>query len=391
MDFRTATTLVILSSFLATASATDIYLPSLPGMADYFASSADALQATISIYLFAQVLSAPAWGALSDHFNRKKILLAGMIIFILGSVLCALATNVPILLCARSIQGIGAIAPYVIGWATISEIYAKEESAKVMSLMGGVMTVAPLLAPIVGGEIDGHFGWRANFIVIIVISILTLLFLGISKFGHKINKEPGKFAMKDTLAGYVIVLKNRPFVMYVLIFAFLGAGEFAYLAIAPFYLESIKALTASQIGMFISFAASSYIIGALAAPKIINWLGTKASLQIGVLLCLASGMLLLIMHFLSNSSLIFFAIGASSYLLGLSIAWGPSTSNALNQISARERGRASAVRSLLNTLAQASGAALGSLLPDTSLLPLAGVFLAASTCAMVSLKFARKN
>lgn len=391
MDSRTLTALVILSSFLATVSATDIFLPSLPGMAEYFGSSPEALQSTISVYLFAQLGSAPLWGTLADRFGRRRMLFWGMSLFLMGSLLCVSAVSVPMLIAARVLQGIGAVSCPIIGWATLSDLYPKDESIRIMSIMGGVMTVAPLVAPTLGGVIDEAFGWRVNFLCIFIIALVSLLLLVFGRFDPGNTSERDRFHLLGTFKGYVKVIANRSLVGYVLVFAFLSAGEFTYLTIAPFYLEMQHGYEADDIGYFISIAAFAYVVGAFGANRIAKRFGVDQSFAIGIAFAALAGFILMGAATVFAPSARIFAIAAAFYLFGLSLVWGPATSRALQQVPSTQRGSASAVRSLLLTMVQFLGAELGTLMPDSSLQPLGLVFFAFAMCSMLAFLVAKRS
>lgn len=305
--------------------------------------------------------------------------------------MCMLSTSLPMLLIARFIQGSSAIAIPIVGWSTITDIYTKEESAKVIALMGSIITLCPLLSPVLGGFVDAALGWRINFLLIFIIALSSLLLMSRRQFERATTEKKGRLNLHNTFRDYASILKNWSFLNYVLMYATLCAGELAYLTIAPFYLETNLHFNADQIGMYISYAAFAYVVGSLANRNIIKSLGIMGALAIGVSLTLVGGAIMFAGHFLLNHSLTIFIVSASFYLFGMSLVWGPSTSEALHKISSEKRGSASAMRSIIFTGFQSLGAALGGILNPSSLLPLAFIFLVTGICAAIGFVFARSG
>lgn len=390
MHSRTLTAFIILLGFITVISATDIYLPSLPGMATYFNSTASVLQSSIAIFLIAQFGGAPFWGLLSDHVSHKATLSFGLALFLLGAILAACATNVSWFLGARFLQGLGAIAIPIVGWASISQLYPKEKAAQIMSLMGGIMTMVPLIAPMIGGQVDTHFGWRANFVILSLVAFVPLVLLSFLPL-TKSESSPKKISLPHAFNSYKVVLSNRGFLGYVLVFALLCSGEFTYFTIAPFYLEEALGLSAEQIGYFIALVACAFMIGSFCVSKIMARIGNNKTIYLGIGLCFAAALVLFFMHFVCGPSLLIFAIAAAIFLFGLSITWTLSILLALQQVPFAHRGKASASRSIINTALQAAGSTAGQIFFNHTILPMALYFVAVSFCALFAFKFAHSN
>src|SRR5699024_5333213 len=141
----------------------DMYLPSMPAIAREFHVSDGAVQLTISNYLIGFGLGQLFYGPLSDSFGRKPIILFGLILFLFAAAACALSQTISQLITIRLFHGLAAAACAVVVNALLRDLFEKEDFSRVMSFVTLVMTIAPLLAPIVGGWLLIWFSWHAIF------------------------------------------------------------------------------------------------------------------------------------------------------------------------------------------------------------------------------------
>lgn len=374
--------LLIAMASLSTISSTDIFLASLPSMATYFGASDEATQLLVPVCLLGSLMGGPILGLLSDHFTRKKILLVGLSIFLFGTALCALAPSLTFLLYARFIQGFGGAVSPVVGWALVQDLYPGDKSAKVMSWMGSIICIAPLVAPGLGGYLHVTFGWQGSFVFIFLCAMLTIILM---LFFLSQGEKPGekkKISLGYTMKTYTQIITNRTFLCYISFFSFITFAEWCYLTLIPFYFENILHLAPNIFGLYISGSASFYVVGSMVTPMILNWLGTLKTLFFGILLSLVGSLFLVgISLFLPQAPLLI-VLAVGLYFLGAAIVWGPSVARAL-QCFAGARGAASAVRSFLITTASVLGGMLGSFLDDTSIVPLSLLMLIMALACLI--------
>ena len=370
MTSRTLQTILVVLVALAMVSATDIFLPSLPSMTIYFGASEDTTQLAIPIYLFGSLLGAPTLGILSDHFGRRPVMLWGIGLFLFGTALCIYSSTLPIFLSARFIQGFGAIVSPVVGWAIIQDLYPADESAKIMSWMGSIVSVAPLVAPGLGGYIHIAFGWQGNFFLIFLFAAMTLILMFFLKPKTEVRSKKEKLSPLTTFKTYARIIMDKSFLFYVSFFALLTCGEWCYLTLIPFYFENSLHLSPNIFGLYLSASASFYILGTLLTPMILNWLGIRKTIAVGIGLALGGSSGLLCISFLAPTFPHLIVIAVGLYFMGTAVIWGPCTSRALQRFE-NIRGAASAARGLLLTASFALGGFIGSLLDDSSIIPLA--------------------
>ena len=365
--------IVVMVASLATISATDIFLPSLPSMTTYFSASVDATQLVVPLYLMGSLIAAPFMGTLSDVYGSRRILFWGIVLFALGTAACVYAPSLTFLLGARFLQGFGAIVSSVVGWALLQDIYPADEGAKFISWAGSVSCIAPLLAPALGGYIQIVFGWQGNFFIIFVCAILTLILMLYSKPVTKRASERRKMSPLATLKTYGAIITDKPFLFYISFFSLLGCAEWCYLTMIPFYFENTLHIPPNVFGLYLSLSAAFYGLGAVITPSILKRIGVNRTLAIGLKVTFVGGLLFLFVSVLMGTYPLLIALAMGLYFFGTSIVWGPSVSRALQRFE-NDRGAASAVRSFLNMAAFATGGFIGSFLDDSTLVVL-GLFL----------------
>ena len=162
-------TLVMLGPF-----SIDLYLPAFGAIGGEFGVPPVALQATLSAYLFAYAFMMLWHGALSDALGRRPVVLAGLVVYAVATLGCAIAGNIESLLLVRALQGLSAGAGLVVGRAIIRDRYHGSEAQKVMSQITLVFSIAPAVAPVVGGILLNTLGWRSIFWVLFAFTLAVL-------------------------------------------------------------------------------------------------------------------------------------------------------------------------------------------------------------------------
>ena len=163
-DTLALTALLALITALGPVS-TDMYLPSLPDIGRVLSASPAEVQLTLSAYLAGFALGQIGYGPLSDHYGRKPVLLIALALFCAGNVVCAAAPRIEVLIAARALQAMGGSGAIVVARAIVRDLYSGPRAGRELSLMGSIMALAPIAAPLIGGVLQTAFGWRANLVV----------------------------------------------------------------------------------------------------------------------------------------------------------------------------------------------------------------------------------
>lgn len=284
--------LAILSALMGFASiSTDLYLPALPAMARALNSNAGAMALTISSYLIGFSLGQLLWGPVGDRFGRRIPIAMGLVLFALGSAGCAMAGSAWALIGWRMVQAVGACAGVVLARAMVRDLYSGARAAQMMSTLMTVMAIAPLIGPIVGGQILVFASWRAIFWTLVGIGLATLaaLFaLPETLPSERRNREPMTVAM----ARYGSLVRERRLMGYAGAGAFFYGGIYGYVAGTPFAYISYHHVAPQFYGLL--FAAG--IVGIMAAnlinARLVMRLGGERLLRAGTLVAAVSGMAL---------------------------------------------------------------------------------------------------
>jgi DHA1 family bicyclomycin/chloramphenicol resistance-like MFS transporter len=239
---------------------TDLYLPALPAMGRALGADAGTMELTVSGYLIGFSLGQLLWGPMGDRYGRRAPIAVGIVLFLVGSVGCALATGPWEMIGWRVLQAAGACAGVVLARAMVRDLYAGSRAAQMLSTLLTVMAIAPLIAPLLGGQILAFAGWRAIFWTMVGTGLLTLVAL--FKLPETLPRERRNTApLLGALASYGRLLRNRRLLAYAGAGGFFYVGIFAYIAGTPFAYITYHHLAPQLYGLL--FAAS--IVGIMAA------------------------------------------------------------------------------------------------------------------------------
>lgn len=230
--------------------AIDMYLPAFPRIAEAFGAQVPDIQRTLASYFVGIALGQLIYGPLADRLGRKAPLYFGLALFGLGSAGCAMAWSVRSLTVIRLVQAMGGCAEMVICRAIVRDLFDDRKAAKVFSSLMLVMGLAPILAPLVGGFLAGHWGWRAIFWLHAGAGVATLvstaLFFRESLPPERRTRQSGG----DVLRTNVRLLGHREFMLHALTVSVGTAGLFAYVGGSPYVFEKIFHISEARFGLF---------------------------------------------------------------------------------------------------------------------------------------------
>ncbi|WP_137974166.1 multidrug effflux MFS transporter [Pseudomonas sp. F(2018)] len=259
MNFRILLILGTLSAF--GPMAIDFYLPSFPTLARVFGTDVDHVQMSLASYFAGTALGQLIYGPLADRFGRRKPLLAGLVLFTLASLACALAQSLEWLIVARFVQALGGCAGMVISRAVVRDLCDPLASAKVFSKLMLVMGVAPILAPLGGGVLLQLFGWQSIFLGLVLFSALCLAAVLLWLPETRSAQFPVQ-PLGGALGRYSLLLRDRLLIGYGLTGGVAMAGMFAYISGSPFVFIDLYGVPAEHYGWLFGANAAGFILSA---------------------------------------------------------------------------------------------------------------------------------
>ncbi|MEX0374872.1 Bcr/CflA family multidrug efflux MFS transporter [Spiribacter pallidus] len=273
----------------------DLYLPGLPLIEQDLATTAALTQQSLSLFFIGLATGQLLYGPLADRYGRRGPLLAGTLLYLAASLVCALAPGIEALLGARLAQGFGAAAGPVIARAVVRDIYTGRRAARVMSFVILVMTMAPLIAPVLGGWLSATLGWRATFWALVAFAITCIAMMVTSlPETHPLDRRPTA-PLRRLFAGYIPILQDP------LALAYLGAGGmafgalFAYVSGSPFVYTRVFGVDQAHFGLFFALNVVGLLIGNLTNGQLVMRFGHRPMLTAGVVTMTAATLVMLVM------------------------------------------------------------------------------------------------
>lgn len=260
--------------------ALNIFMPSMPGLARQFAVDYGTVQLTLTFYLVGLGLAQLVYGPLSDRLGRRPVLLVGLALFFIGSLLCAAAMSIEMLMIGRMLQAIGGCSGLVLGRAIIRDIYDREHSAAMIGYVAMAMTLAPMFAPAIGGYLDTLFGWRASFAFCSLAGVAVLVWV-VAVLPESLTERSGGTGIMVLLGGYADLLRSPAFCGYALQTAFTSGVFFAFIAGAPFVVVTVMGEPPSSYGLWFMTVSIGYLAG--------NFLTGRFSVRLGIDRMIAAG------------------------------------------------------------------------------------------------------
>lgn len=260
---------------------TDMYLPSLPSMADDLGSDPAEVQLTLSVFMFGLAFGQLIYGPLSDRFGRRPLLIGGVGLYALASLVCVAAPTIDHLIAARAAQAVGGGAGTVLARAVVRDLYERDDAARMLAYMATAMAVTPLIAPTFGGLMVEVWGWRANFWVLTAFGGLILA--ATSGWLPETNrfKDPRATRPRQILFNYRVLLGHRTYLGFVLV----GSGGFSiifsFISGSSFVFIDLLGLAPWQFGMCFGAVVAGFMLGSLLAGRFTHRIGLETMVGIG--------------------------------------------------------------------------------------------------------------
>lgn len=246
----------------------DAYLPAFPAMQKALATDAVAMQQSLTSYMIPFSVMMLWHGSISDALGRKRVIVAGLLVYFVASLLCAFAPNIHVLLIGRVLQGLSAGSGVIVGRAVVRDVLDGPAAQRMMSHVAMVFAIAPAVAPIMGGWMTASLGWRSIFFFLVLLSAAQL-FMTWRYLPETLPVEKRQpLAPGNLFAGYLAVLGSGRFVLIALAMSFIFTGFFLYVMSAPVFLMDHLGLSATQFGYLFVPLVTGMICGSFTAVKL---------------------------------------------------------------------------------------------------------------------------
>lgn len=290
----TASTVLVLVAALSMLQplSTDLYLPTLPGIARALDADVPTVQWTLSVF----VAAFGAWqlvaGPLADRFGRLPVILGGLGVYTASSLLCMLAPSIEVLIVGRLLQAIGACSVLVGMRALVRDLYAPTEGARLLATSATLMSLAPLAGPLLGALLYAQFGWRSSFALLTAFGCALALVVALRL--RETLRHPRRDALRlgPMLQAYGSTLASPTFRAYAAASTTSYGALFAYLAGSSFVLIQVLGITPTAYGLSLCFTVFGYMLGTLACRHLLVRAGLQRTVQLGAGLQCASGLAL---------------------------------------------------------------------------------------------------
>ncbi len=363
--------------------AMDMYLPSLPQVTQALGAPAATVQLTLTACLAGMALGQLVVGPMSDKWGRRRPLLIGLAVYVLATALCALAPTVEFLVAFRLAQGLAGAAGIVIARAVVRDLYDGVAMARFFSTLMLISGVAPIIAPLIGGQILRVTDWRGVFVVLTVVGVLlaALVWARLPETLAPADRHEG--GVGEALRAMRGLLADRAFAGYMLTGGFSFAARFAYISASPFVIQEIYGASPQTFSLLFGLnSIGLVVVGQINGKVLVGRVRLDAVLAVGLgVVVLAAGALLLM------STGVFGEVGlapVAAALFVLMSAMGVTLPNTQTLALLRTKQAAGSASALLGTSSFLIGAVVSPLVgvagEDTAV-PMAVVQLAAALVA----------
>ncbi|MGL5742231.1 MAG: multidrug effflux MFS transporter [Legionella sp.] len=308
---------VVLMLMILMQMTADQYVPSLPAIAKVFNKNEASIQLTLSLFMLGLSISHVFYGPLSDKIGRKPPLIFGVGLSILGSLCCFLATSVSVLIAGRFIQGFGIGCCGSVGRSLVRDLFTDRVLSKIGSYVGIVSVFIMVASPILGGYIQEHYGWRMNFLFLLVFGIIIWILALCTLPETNKNLNPDATKIRVMRANYFTLLRSKVFLGYALCACFACAGLIAYLTITPFFFQDVLGLSPIEFGQLTIFIAGAICVSGIINSQMVMSKGVSYMVFLGIIFMVIGGFTMLCLALLGINGVLAIMIPVALFSMGV--------------------------------------------------------------------------
>lgn len=298
----------------------DTYLPSFPAIGLEFHATAAGLQQTLSAYFLTFAVMMLFHGTLSDSFGRRPVILVSLVMYVAASIGCAVATDLPDLVLSRALQGLSAGAGMVVGRAMIRDSFEGHAAQRLMSLVTMIFALAPAIAPVIGGWLQGALGWRSIFIFLALYGLVLLVvcWWRLPETHPVAARQP--FALAPLARNYVTLGTSPRLVLLCLAVAFNFAGFFIYIMSAPAFIYDLLKLNERQFAWLFVPGIAGVLIGAFISGRVAGVWSARHTVRIAYAVMFGAAAFNVVYSALAEPALPWSVLPVMVYTIGMALA-----------------------------------------------------------------------
>jgi DHA1 family bicyclomycin/chloramphenicol resistance-like MFS transporter len=362
--------------------AIDMYLPALPMIARDLHATQGQAELSMTTFFLGLMLGQPFYGPVSDRFGRKPPLAGGMLLFVLASIACSLATNAPVLIAGRFLQGLGSGASIAISAATIRDRYTGHQAARLLAMRVMVLGLSPILAPVLGAGLISVVSWRFIFWFAAAYGLLAVALLLLIPETRDPAHRAATHASK-VLGVYGRLIRDRTFVGAVAVIAFMQLAFSAYIADSSFVFITIDHAAPGLYSAIYASNAIGFVSLAQFAPNLMRRFKAERLILAGAALQAVNAVVLFALAATGHVGVAMLLAPLFLFLASFGLVGGPATVTALHH-HGPVAGTASSLLSLLQWGSAAIGSGLVAALANGTALPMTAVMVGAALLGVLT-------
>lgn len=365
---------------------TDLYLVSMPGLTQRFAASMATVQLTLSVFALGFATMQLLSGPLSDRFGRRPVVVAGIVLYLLASLACAMATSIEALIAARFVQAIGCCSVVVAARAIIRDLHGPVGGARALAQALSVLAAGPILGPLLGAALEVRFGHQAAFLALAAFAgVLLVVTLG-RLTESNLHLSPNATRPGRLVANYVHVLRSREFTAFAILGIASYAGLFAFIAGSSFVLIRVLGVPVAWFGAVYAAIIVGYLAGTLACTRLLARGGLRLAVTVGAALAATGGLSMLVLALADVRHAAAVAVPQFLYMASHGINFPCAMAGTVAPFP-RHSGAAAGMFGFLSMgVAACVGTAIG-MTPEGTVVPLASAVAGAAVVSLATVAF----
>ena len=367
----------------------DVMLPSYPAMAMHFARPVSDVAWSISVFALGFAVAQLFVGPLSDHYGRKKILIAALLVAAFGSGGAIFATDFHVFLAWRIIQAAGC-STFVLAQAIVQDEFKGKEATRARIFITSANGVLIAISPVCGSVLQQFFGWRGSFELFVVISVGLVAVAG-WKYAAPLPSRPASQAARFYAAEYVRMFSDSPFVIYWLVGSIAFSCHFAFIVSSPLIFLEVMKMSATAFSAVLLLYGLAYVVAGVFAGKIIARISEQHAIYVGYGVIAAAGLVMFVLQMAIGTSAAAILVPMVLCTLGTSLVRPCAASLAMARFST-SAGTASAAGSSIRMLVGGVVSGLTAALGHSVIANLIGLLVMSSiTCWLLLRVLAQKR